>query len=87
MIAGFDRERAGHRQHRILPCVLAVVRRAVEVRASSVCHSIIWYITALSTQHLGNVKMMIDPDRKTYWELLETLTWIVTRDDRRVAAL
>jgi len=31
--------------------------------------------------------MMIDPDRKTYWELLETLTWIVTRDDRRVAAL
>ena len=30
---------------------------------------------------------MIDPDRKTYWELLETLTWIVTRDDRRVAAL
>ena len=38
-------------------------------------------------QHLGNVKMMIDPDRKTYWELLETLTWIVTRDDRRVAAL
>jgi hypothetical protein len=67
--------------------VLAVVRRAVEVRASSVCHSIIWYITVLSIQHLGNVKMMIDPDRKTYWELLETLTWIVTRDDRRVAAL
>jgi hypothetical protein len=47
----------------------------------------LWYITALSIQHLGNVKMMIDPDRKTYWELLETLSWIVTRDDRRVAAL
>jgi hypothetical protein len=31
--------------------------------------------------------MMIDPDRKTYWELLETVTWIVTRDDRRVAVL
>jgi len=31
--------------------------------------------------------MMIDPAGKTYWERLETLTWIVTRDDRRVAAL
>ena len=61
--------------------MLAVVRRAVEVGASSLCHSSLWYITALSIQHLGNVKMMIDPDRKTYWELLETLTWIVTRDD------
>ena len=26
----------------------------------------LWYITALSIQHRGNVKMMIDPDRKTY---------------------
>jgi hypothetical protein len=31
--------------------------------------------------------MTIDTDRKTYWDLLETLTWIVTRDERRVAAL
>jgi hypothetical protein len=31
--------------------------------------------------------MTIDTDRKTYWDLPETLTWIVTRDERRVAAL
>src|SRR3954469_20919289 len=31
--------------------------------------------------------MTIDTDRKTYWDLLETLTWIVTRDERHVAAL
>jgi hypothetical protein len=31
--------------------------------------------------------MMIHPDRKTYWDLLETLRWIATRDERRVAAL
>lgn len=30
---------------------------------------------------------MIDPDRKTYWDLLETLMWIATRDEARVAAL
>jgi hypothetical protein len=31
--------------------------------------------------------MTIYPDRKKYWDLLETLTWIATRDERRVAAL
>lgn len=30
---------------------------------------------------------MTDPDRKTYWDLLETLMWIATRDEARVAAL
>jgi hypothetical protein len=31
--------------------------------------------------------MTIEPDRKTYWDLFETLTCIVTRDERRAAAL
>jgi hypothetical protein len=31
--------------------------------------------------------MAIDPDRKRYWELVETLMWIATRDESRVAAL
>src|SRR2546423_777636 len=31
--------------------------------------------------------MAIDPDRKTYWELVETLMWMATRDESRVAAL
>jgi hypothetical protein len=31
--------------------------------------------------------MATDPDRKTYWDLVETLMWIATRDESRVAAL
>ena len=31
--------------------------------------------------------MAIDPDRKRCWELVETLMWIATRDESRVAAL
>ena len=57
-------------------------------RGISLCHCPYReYITALSIQHLGDVRMTIDPDRKTYWDLFETLTWIVTRDERRAAAL
>ena len=31
--------------------------------------------------------MASDPDRKKYWDLVETLMWIATRDESRVAAL
>jgi hypothetical protein len=31
--------------------------------------------------------MATDPDRKRYWDLVETLMWIATRDESRVAAL
>jgi hypothetical protein len=31
--------------------------------------------------------MTSDADRKTYWDLLETLRWIGTRDEQRVAAM
>jgi hypothetical protein len=50
-----------------------------ESRGISLCHCPSWYITALTIQHLGNVRMTIDPDRKTYWDLFETLTCIDTR--------
>jgi hypothetical protein len=32
-------------------------------------------------------EMTSDVDRKTYWDLLETLRWICTRDERLVAAM
>jgi len=32
-------------------------------------------------------EMTSDVDRKTYWDLLETLRWICTRDEQLVAAM
>lgn len=32
-------------------------------------------------------EMTSDVDRKTYWDLLETLRWIGTRDEQLVAAM
>jgi hypothetical protein len=31
--------------------------------------------------------MKSDPDQKAYWNLLETVRWICTRDEERVAAM
>jgi hypothetical protein len=41
----------------------------------------------LSTPYIDHPAMTSDVDRKTYWDLLETLRWICTRDEQLVAAM
>ena len=45
----------------------------------------LWYIH-LDIPYLA-AKMTSDQDRKTYWDLPETLRWIATRDEQLVAAM
>src|SRR6516165_6166176 len=42
---------------------------------------------SLHTVSGGGDEMTNDTDRKTYWDLLETLRWIGTRDEQLVAAM
>jgi len=44
-------------------------------------------IFSLNIPYLGDVEMASDAARKTYWDLLETLRWICTRNEKLVAAM
>ena len=51
-----------------------------------VCPLNLWYVHARHTVS-SVTEMTSDKDRKTYWDLPETLRWIATRDEKLVAAM
>ena len=68
--------------------VLYAFARMVEftVRQPFASINILWCIMFVPP-HLGRRQMTSDLDRKTYWDLMETVCWISARDEQRVAAL
>jgi len=55
---------------------------------ASVCPlTFLWYLRSRHTVSSGSTEMTSDADRKTYWDLLETLRWIATRDEQLVAVM
>jgi hypothetical protein len=55
---------------------------------SPICQrKFLWYVLTQHTLYSDGADMTNDVDRKTYWDLLETLRWICTRDEQLVAAM